>query len=185
MDDELIKLVKTYRLTRGLAQRLELIERILPLIQRDLKNIVFRDIRLSDADDVFLKALAAVADSLSQFRGNTREEFWGWCKAIAYHKICNQIDKQKNDRLQPMTDEELLELVDASASPAGLSAADRHDLEYALKMLTNAKPECREYLWNHYVLGQNYAEIAAERKVSYDNVRMKIGRCLDIAQGLL
>ena len=183
--DDLIKLVKTYRLTRGLAQRLELAERIVMLIQRDLKNIVFRDIRLSDAEDVFQKVLAAIAANLGQFRGNSREEFWGWCKAIVRNKVINQIVKQKADRLQPMPDDELLQLMGTSVSPAGLSAADRHDLEYALKLLTGSKPECRDYLWNHYVLGQDYAEIAAEQQLSYDNVRMKIGRCLEVAQSLV
>ena len=72
---EIITLVKTYRVTRGVPDRLGLAERIVLLIQRDLKNLVFRDVRLSDADDVFQKVLAAVAANLGQFRGNSREEF--------------------------------------------------------------------------------------------------------------
>ena len=37
-----------------------------------------------------------------------------------------------------------------------MTAADRHDLEYALKLLDASKPECRGYLWNHYVIGFDY-----------------------------
>jgi len=39
--DEVIKLVKTYRLTFGLAERLQLAEAILPLIEPDLPFFVF------------------------------------------------------------------------------------------------------------------------------------------------
>jgi RNA polymerase sigma factor (sigma-70 family) len=185
MDDELIKLVKTYRLTRGLAERLELAERIVPLIQRSLRNIVFKDIRPVDAEDVFQKVLAAVAANLGQFRGNSPEEFWGWCNAIARNKVYNQIEKYQTDRLQPMPDEELWQVLEKSVAPATLSAGDRHDLEYAHKMLKRSQPECWEYLWNHIVFGLNYAEIAKEQQLSYDGVRMKIGRCLELAQSLV
>ena len=183
--DDLIKLVKTYRLTRGLAQRLELAERIVLLVQHDLKKLVFRDIRLSDAEDVFQKVLAAIAISLGQFRGNTNKEFWGWCNTIAHNKIYNQIDRQKHDRLQPMTDEELELLLETSVAPGTLSAADRHDLDYALKLLTRSKPECREYLWSYYVFGRKYAELGAEEQLTSNNVRMRIVRCLELAQSLV
>ena len=84
-----------------------------------------------------------------------------------------------------MAREELLDLVDESEQAEPMSAADRHDLEYALNLLDRSKPECREYLWNHYVIGFDYSEIAEEQNLNYDNVRMKIGRCLDEAKSLV
>jgi len=63
--------------------------------------------------------------------------------------------------------------------------AVRHDLDYAMKLLTAPKPECSDLLWRHYVIGLDYAELAEERNQNYDNVRMKIGRCLDEAKSLL
>ena len=72
-----------------------------------------------------------------------------------------------------------------SASDSALTPADRIDLEHAMKLLTVAKPECYEFLWNHFVLGFAYGEIAEDTGLSYDNVRMKIGRCLDVAQSLI
>ena len=65
------------------------------------------------------------------------------------------------------------------------SAIGKHDLEYVMKLLTSAKPECHDYLWKHFVFGMNYAEIAEEQNLKYDNVRMKIGRCLDEAKSLV
>ena len=36
-----------------------------------------------------------------------------------------------------------------------------------------------------FVLGLAYGEIAEDQNLSYDNVRMKIGRCLDEAKSLV
>ena len=66
-----------------------------------------------------------------------------------------------------------------------MTAQTRLDLEYVIKLLTAAKPECSELLWRHYVIGLDYTELAEERNLSYDNVRMKIGRCLDEAKSLV
>ena len=93
--------------------------------------------------------------------------------------------RSASDRLQPMPPEELWQLVESSAQSSPLSPADKHDLEYAMNLLTASKPECRDYLWQHYVFGLDYAEIAEERNLNYDNVRIKIGRCLDEAKSLV
>ena len=84
-----------------------------------------------------------------------------------------------------MPHEEILDLVDASEQAEPMTAADRHDLEYALNLLDRSKPECRDYLWQHYVTGLAYGEIAEEQNLNYDNVRMKIGRCLEEARSLV
>ena len=93
--------------------------------------------------------------------------------------------RQKGDRMPPIPEKELRQLVEASAQSSPISAADRHDLDYAMKLLTASKPECYEYLWKHFVFGLDYAEIAEDQKLSYDNVRMRIGRCLDEAKSLV
>lgn len=61
----------------------------------------------------------------------------------------------------------------------------RHDLDHVIKLLTAAKPDCSDLLWKHYVIGLDYAEIAEERQLNYDAVRMKIGRCLEEARSLV
>ncbi len=66
-----------------------------------------------------------------------------------------------------------------------MSAADRLDLDYAMKLLTASKRECHNLLWKYYVLGLDYGFIAEEINLSYDNVRMKGSRCLDLAQSLV
>ncbi|MGP8201158.1 MAG: RNA polymerase sigma factor [Limisphaerales bacterium] len=183
--EQVIKLVRTYRLASGLAERLRLADGIIRLIAPDLRGFVFSALVPQVAEDVSQEVLISIADSLKAFKGNSNGEFWEWCYMITRRRIYDHLRKKKNDRLQPMPHEELLDLVDASAQVAPLTAADRHDLEYALKLLDSSKPECRDYLWNHYVTGFDYGEIAEEQNLNYDNVRMKIGRCLEEAKSLV
>ena len=183
--EQLIILVKTYRLSSGLAERLRLAEAIFHLIEPDLRAFVFSAIVPHAAKDVLQEVLISITNSLKNFERNSNEEFWAWCYKIARRRIYDHIRKKGSDRLQPMPHDELLDLVDASAQAASLTAADRHDLEYALNLLDRSKPECRDYLWQHYVIGFNYGEIAEEQNLNYDNVRMKIGRCLEEAKSLV
>jgi RNA polymerase sigma factor (sigma-70 family) len=183
--DELIKLVKTYRLTPALDQRLRLAETVFRTIEPDLRFFVCSAVSSPAAEDISQEVLKAIATGLDKFAGRTTSEFWGWCYGIARNKLNDYYRKQTNERLQPMPPEELWQLVEATETDAPLSVADRLDLEYGMQLLKSSKPECYEYLWRHYVFGMAYAEIAAEQNLNYDAVRMKIGRCLDDARALL
>lgn len=183
--DDLIKLVRTYRVTAGLAERQRLADAIFRVIAPDLRAFVFSAIVPQAAEDVAQEVLISITKSLKTFKGNSKGEFWEWCYMIARRRIYDHIQKRDSDRLQPIPHDEILDLLDASEQAEPMSAADRHDLEYALKLLDGSKPECRGYLWNHYVIGFDYGEIAEEQNLKYDNVRMKIGRCLDEAKSLV
>ena len=84
-----------------------------------------------------------------------------------------------------MSPEELWQVVEASAQVAPLTPQNRLDLDYAMKLLTAAKPECSDLLWQHYVVGLDYAEIAEEKDLNSDAVRMRVKRCLDEAKSLV
>ena len=137
------------------------------------------------AEDVLQEVLKSVAASLKNFRGDTLPAFRSWFYTIARNRLNDHFRQKKSDRLQPIPNDELLDLLYESEQSEPMTAADRHDLEYALKLLDGSKPECRGYLWNHYVIGFDYGEIAEEQNLNYDNVRMKIGRCLDEAKSLV
>ena len=144
--DDLIKLIRTYRLTAGLAERLRLTEEILHIIEPDLRLFVFSQIGPQPAEDVLQEVLKAITTSLKNFQGGTNKEFWAWCYRITRNKLNDQYRTQASDRLQPLLPEELWQLVDASAQDTTLTAGNRHDLEYAMNLLASSKPECREYL---------------------------------------
>lgn len=183
--DDLITLVRTYRVTAGLPERLRLADAILRLIAPDIRGFVFCAVVPQAAEDVSQEVLISITASLKKFEGSSNEAFWKWCYKITRRRIYDHIQKRDSDRLRPMEHDELLDLLDVSAQAEPMTAADRHDLEYALKLLDGSKPECRDYLWNHYVIGFDYGEIAGEQNLNYDNVRMKIGRCLEEAKSLV
>ena len=183
--DDLIKLVKTYRLTEGLSERLRLADEIFRVTEPQLRLFVYGNVSHQEAEDVLQEVLKAVATSLRTFSGSTTKEFWAWCYRIARNKRNDHFRDSAKDLLQPMSPEELWQLVDASAHTSPISHAEKDDLDYAMKLLTASKPECYDYLWQHYVIGFDYTEIAAEQELTYDAVRMKIGRCLETAQNLV
>lgn len=154
--DELIKLVRTFRLTATLLERVKLAEDIFSEIEPALRFFVFGAIRPPAAEDVLQEILKGIATGMGKFRGDTKEQFWAWCYAIARHKLNDHYRKQAADRLQPMPQEEFWEFAEASEDNSSLSAGDRHDLEYAMNLLNAAKPECYEYLRQHYIFGLTY-----------------------------
>jgi len=183
--DQLIKLVRTYRFTGGVAERVRLAEEICRQIAPDLRFFIFGLVQRSDADDVLQNTVKGIISGMRKFEGDSAKQFWGWCYRIARNKICDHYREQAADRVQYVPAEELHRLLDKSAQDAPISLGVRLDLEYALNVLMESKPECYEFLWQHYIFGLDYAEIAEDRSMTYDNVRMKIGRCLDEARKLV
>jgi DNA-directed RNA polymerase specialized sigma24 family protein len=144
--EQVIKLVRTYRLAAGLAERLRLAEEIFRQIEPDLRFFVFGAIRFPAAEDVLQEVLKSIASSMAKFGGSSKEEFWAWCYKIARNRLNDHFRKKASDRLQPMPPEEIWQLVEASSQDAPITAGDRHDLEYAMNLLTASKPECRDYV---------------------------------------
>jgi RNA polymerase sigma factor (sigma-70 family) len=183
--DDLIKQVKTYRFTAGMAERLLLAEKIFNRIEPDLRIFVSGRVHYHIAQDILQEILKAIMTSLGKFDGSSENEFWSWCYRIAKNKLYDHYRSKANDRISPIPSEELFELMDISAQDAPMSTAVRHDLDYVMKLLTAFKPECHDLLWRHFVIGLDYSEIAEERELEYDNIRMKIVRCLEAAKSLV
>jgi DNA-directed RNA polymerase specialized sigma24 family protein len=105
--DDLIKLVKTYRLTAGIADRLRLAEDIIRLIVPDLRVFVFSKISDSTGEDALQEVLKAVVTGMRSFRGGTEKEFWAWSYRIARNKLNDHYRSKKADRMQPMAPADL------------------------------------------------------------------------------
>lgn len=69
--EDLIKLVKTYRVSTGNAERDHLAETIFKRIEPDLRFFVFRAVPLPAAEDVVQEVLNAAATSLDKFKGGS------------------------------------------------------------------------------------------------------------------
>jgi DNA-directed RNA polymerase specialized sigma24 family protein len=85
--DELIILVRTYRISAGLAERSRLAEEIFRLIEPDLRLFVFSGVSNDAAQDALQEVLKAVATGMGKFQGGTVKEFWAWCYRIARNKL--------------------------------------------------------------------------------------------------
>lgn len=92
--DDLIKLVRSYRLAAGLSERLRLAEHILRLILPDLRVFVFSGLPPQVAEDALQEVLKAIATGMGRFEGNTPKEFWAWCYRIARNKLSDQYRRQ-------------------------------------------------------------------------------------------
>lgn len=179
--DDLTKLVRTYQLTAGLADRERLADVIFAQVEPAMRLFVNGKIRPQFADDVLQEVLKAIVVSLSKF---TSSDFLAWCRGVARHKIHDQYqdNKKASERFQGLPPEEIWGLVDFSAAVEPLNSADRLDLETAMKLLAASKPGCEEFLWRHIAMDEEYDVIGEDHDMSYDAVRMQVGRCLDEAR---
>ena len=181
----LMERIEQYRKTTDLITRRLCASAIYYEILGDISLFIFGKVSAFAAEDVIQDAMIAIITNLSAFRGQTEKEFLKWCYQIARRRIADQYRKKAIDRLEPFPKEELWYLIEKRQDNVRDWKLDKADLDDALNLLDKSKPECRKFLWNHYVLGFDYEEIAEESQLKYDAVRMKIGRCLETARALL
>jgi RNA polymerase sigma factor (sigma-70 family) len=180
---DLITLVRTYRLTAGIADRLRLSDEIFLQLEPLLRFMIYRKVLEQDEDDVLQEIMKAVAVSLDTFKKNSHDDFMRWCRGIARHKVHDYYhSRKKTDRMEPVPPEELWGYVDESGS---LSAQDKLDLETAIKIINAKKPRCYDFLWKYHIQAWDYDEIAEEKEMEYHTVVRTIERCLKLAQKLM
>lgn len=185
--DDLIQLVRAYQKTAELDERGRLADAIFSRIEPELRRYVESKIRPQFADDVLQETLKATVISLPTFSGQTSDDFMRWCRGIARHKIHDQYqDNAKgSERFQALPPEEIAELIGLSVAATPLATGERLDLDYAMKLLAESKPECGEYLWKRIAFNFSLVEIAEELELDYDTTRMRVKRCLDTVRELV
>jgi RNA polymerase sigma factor (sigma-70 family) len=183
MKSYLIRLVEQCRVSKSEGLRRMALESLHNAIRIELHLYILRRVNESDVNDVLQETWKAIVTGIRSFREKTDRQFLKWCYVIALRKAADSHSHRK--RMEVWPEEELTKLIDQSSKSQPMSPQDRLDLEYAINLLSEAKPECLDVLWNHYVLGFNIAEIAEVFKLNYDAARMKIRRCLRTARGLV
>jgi DNA-directed RNA polymerase specialized sigma24 family protein len=104
---------------------------------------------------------------------------------VARNKIADALRGQRGGTPVSLDVEEGERALEQAASHELISPGVRLDLGYALELLRASKPPCVELLWDYYVLGLDYDEMAALYQLTVDAVRMQIRRCLELAQTLV
>jgi RNA polymerase sigma factor (sigma-70 family) len=162
----------------------EVAEAIIRRISPDIRVFIYSSIRPDDAEDAMQEVLKAVALNLKKFQGDTEKEFWAWCYRISRNKLSDFYRKEYAAQTVPVEPEELYRLMEVSAQTRPMTAGVRHDLDHIIKLLTATRPQCAKLLWDHFVVGLDYNEIAEFLNEAYDTVRMRVTRCLEDARAL-
>ena len=180
-----MRLVEEFRKADS-DRRIELASKILTEINRELSIFILGLIAPDFQGDVIRESEMAIFTSLKTFKGNTRKQFLAWCRTIVRRKASDMRRKQSLLEIDPLPVEDFLEFILIPGKESLVFPADMQlDVEYAMNLLGKSRPDCRELLWSHYVMGLDYEELAQELNLKYDGVRMRIMRCLRTARGLL
>ena len=101
---------------------------------------------------------------------------------IVYLDSLRGIERRPEDP----TDLDLLrELLDRSLQDQPANFAERDLFNRALHLVGRVNPPCRELLVQLFVLHRDLETIAEALHLSYDAVRMRVARCLKLANDLL
>jgi RNA polymerase sigma factor (sigma-70 family) len=179
----LAEIVWAYCNSDLLAERMRLAEELINQVGPALWGYIHRRVPEAAVDDTFQDVLTAIAEKLHTVRAETDDKIWKWCYRIAFFK-CADSHRRKGPEI-PVDIEELQRVVDAGAEVERISPGERMDLNYALALLAAAKPPCVELLLSHYVMEIDCADIAETSGETNDAVRMRIRRCLELAQELV
>jgi RNA polymerase sigma factor (sigma-70 family) len=180
---ELVTLYRRFQSTTDLEQKMSRAEELIRCIEPRLRLYIAASCPPEMVDDVVQETLIAIAKSLIRLRGQSEEEIAGWCYRIASRRLADKLRKRKSEPLDRLSPEGLQELEAVEEKP--LAAGQKDDLDYALSLLKIAKPPCYNYLLSYYILGMDYAEMAEAFSMKYDAMRIKIGRCLKLANSLI
>lgn len=183
--DELIKLVQAYRETDDLEQRLQIATDLIGQVAPALREYVSAHSPAEMVADVSVETVGIIANTLLRFRGTTDDQLWAWCYEVARNRVRERLRRRETDPLARTDPDTLWTSLEFAAREQPMPAGERLDFEYALDLLRKSKPPCYDYLWNHYVLGWDLAEVAQSFGLSYDAARMQVRRCLELAQSLV
>ena len=178
-------LVLEYQCAQDLDAKVRAGEDLMRRLAPELGSFLLRRQSAEVAEEALQEALRAIFLKVPEFLGTTDAQFWRWCYTIASRKACDKGRESWAQRREPLELDAYWALVDASTPVEPLAAGERLDLEYGMKLLRAAKPPCYDHLWNHFVLGWNYQELAAFNQISYDAAKVTVRRCLQLAQELI
>lgn len=185
----LIEHIQNYRSAQTLEQRVAVAEIIIGWVGPQLREFIARESVkrgcMEDWDEAYQETLIAIVRKLDGFEGSSCGQFWSWCYQIARYKLIDVVRKLASAKTVSLDIETLEKVMEESVESTPKIPGETEDLEFALHLLEKAKAPCVDYLWNYYILGWTYEEIADSYALPYDAVRMKLKRCLDLAKKLI
>lgn len=185
-DEQFLKWIQQYLEAEEIDRAHNRLNLICINITKRLTLFILTKVRPSDSEDVLQETLKAIVANLAKFRGQTNGQFLTWCYRIARNKIADHHRKRRRTtELDQFPMQEIERLLDAANFLEPPSPEIILDLKDAMTSLAKKKPKCRELLWDHFMVGLDYAELGSQLDLKNDTVRMRIERCLDAAKKLL
>jgi RNA polymerase sigma factor (sigma-70 family) len=187
MKTPIMPTLNRYRGSLDLEERLDCATTILNALEDPFRAYLFKRVPEDAIEDVLQEALIGIYKGLQTFKGNTDDEFWGWCYVILGNKANDELRKKKKatDHLEPFPAEEIWEILEVSWGTKPLPPEDRMDLEFAMNLLEKFKPDCRKLLWDYHIIGLKHGQIAKQLSLKYDAARVRIDRCMKAARKLV
>lgn len=181
----LIQLVKRYQAETRVNIREGLLDQILDEIAPSL-YVFLKSNAPTAPNDLRTTVLLEIVENLDDFMGGTDKEFWSWCNTITRRRIAKHFKGNYGERVIPVPTEELLRLADIEAFKKSTEEDERvTEVREAISSLSESDPNCYEILWNRFVLGFNFPEIAATKRIKVDTARQRANRCLDELKPIL
>ena len=175
----LIDLVEKYRSSNDPEERCSIAEELIVEVGPRLRAFIYNQVPPDRAPDVSQETLVGIAKGLHMFYGRTEGALWSWCYHVARNKVCDCLRRLASNPVIPIDPSELWEMLETGTGQGDPLTFDvQMDCEFIMELLSVVSPSCYDALWKHYVYGWDYHEIARERELSYDAVRMQIARCL-------
>jgi len=181
----LIELVQICRKTRTLHVRERFFEEMVCQVGPALFSFICHHTRKDFVEDAFQETLVALNHNLNKCRARTDPQVWAWCYQTARHKMADQWRRTAGRVVVSLDQEEVRRAVEASGRDERISREEREELDYALALLRSAKPPCVDYLWDRIALGLSYKEMTEIYGLRADAARMRVERCLKLAQELV
>lgn len=182
--ERLVELVVHYQQAHGDESALALAEEFICTIGPMLKAFVYRHCPPSEAEDISQEVFVAIVRNLHMVTARETRVLLGWCYGVARHIIANKYRKRMDKATFTVSPEELEKAVEASAIEEPFQPEEQHELQLCLARLRRVKPPCYDYLTKHYFRGLDLGTLAREYGLTYNAMRMRINRCLELAKSL-
>lgn len=182
---DLPELAKAFRQAESQPERVRFAEEVIVRVGPQLRQYVASRCPPEDLEDVYQEVLLSVATRLANSTGASEPAFWGWCYRIAQRRVADFYRRRGKHPTVSMDIDEVQREVEARLASPGISEEDRLALDAALELLGKTKPPCLHYLHAYFILDLDYPEMAVMFRSRADAMRMRVNRCLALANALL
>lgn len=183
--EPVIGIVQRYRTASDFEGREAAALDLLDVIGPELFRLVRRRSRAGCEEDVNQEVLKAIFSQLLTCPAETDAVFWAWCRSIARNKAADSLREMQRKPEVATDPDELRRYVETSDMHQPANFEERDLLDRALQLIRKVQPPCQELLIRAFLLEEDYATLAESLKTSYDAIRMRVKRCLELAQELL